>query len=359
MTMVACCPIRQSLTIPRHLIACSCIWIALGGSASSLSWAEPVAAVSSWHVPSIADVRKQLDGWLRDRSLTEEQRRAVDMIWNEPTSIPSSAELFDRVTRVIALADPTVATWIEHCQQLSAPEMIQDAQALANDSSLPPFVRHHLELLYLKSFVWLEMYDEAAVHVSRIEFSNVVDPSAFLFYRGIVEYRLRQKEAGLQTLARLLENESILPRRFVNIARLMQADLKAYEEETLDEVARLMDSIRIRLRHGRAGKRVRDEEDAVIAKLDKMIDELEKQRQQMQSQSGGGAARPQSPAQDSSLPGARGQGDVDRKDKSGDVDWGNLPPKEREEALQQLGEDYPAHYREVIEEYFRSLAKEE
>ncbi len=40
------------------------------------------------------------------------------------------------------------------------------------------------------------------------------------------------------------------------------------------------------------------------------------------------------------------------------TDWGNLPPKEREEALQQLGKDLPSHYRDVIEEYFRKLARD-
>jgi len=33
-----------------------------------------------------------------------------------------------------------------------------------------------------------------------------------------------------------------------------------------------------------------------------------------------------------------------------------LPPKQREEALQQLGKDFPAHYRAAIEQYFRRIA---
>ena len=39
--------------------------------------------------------------------------------------------------------------------------------------------------------------------------------------------------------------------------------------------------------------------------------------------------------------------------------WGDLPPKEREEAMQQIGRDFPSHYRDVIEQYFRRLAAEE
>jgi hypothetical protein len=36
-----------------------------------------------------------------------------------------------------------------------------------------------------------------------------------------------------------------------------------------------------------------------------------------------------------------------------------MPAKEREQALQDVGRDFPSHYREVIEEYFRRLAAEE
>ena len=39
--------------------------------------------------------------------------------------------------------------------------------------------------------------------------------------------------------------------------------------------------------------------------------------------------------------------------------WGDLPPKEREQAMQQIGRDFPSHYRDAIEAIFRRLAAEE
>jgi hypothetical protein len=142
----------------------------------------------------------------------------------------------------------------------------------------------------------------------------------------------------------------------------MEADLKTLEVDSLDEVARIMDSIHVRLGHGRAGKRVRQEEEDVVAKLDKMIEELEKQRQQQQmqqGQDGKGGKQSKSPMQESNPAGGRGDGNVTPKQLSDDTDWGNLPPKDREEALQRLGNEFPSHYREVIEEYFRNLARKE
>jgi len=119
-----------------------------------------------------------------------------------------------------------------------------------------------------------------------------------------------------------------------------------------------MDSITNRLVLGRAGQRVRQEEEDVIAKLDKMIEDLEKQQQQQQSGGAGGANRPSQPMQDSNPGSDSGPGNVDPKRLKNGSDWGDLPPKQRQEALQQISKDFPSHYREVIEQYFRKLARD-
>jgi hypothetical protein len=154
-----------------------------------------------------------------------------------------------------------------------------------------------------------------------------------------------------------LEREDEIAVRYRTIAQLMEADLRPLKTDSLDEVARLMDDIRRRLELGRAGARVRKQEDDVIAKLDKMIEELEKQQQQ-QGGGGGGSLAPSRPAPDSSNLGGKGPGNVDQKDIGRGDDWGDLPPKERQAALQQISKELPAHYREVIEEYFRKLARD-
>ena len=60
--------------------------------------------------------------------------------------------------------------------------------------------------------------------------------------------------------------------------------------------------------------------------------------------------------EDSQLAGGKGRGEVKQREFGDTEDWGNLPPREREDALQQIGRDYPAHYREAIEQYFKRLA---
>jgi acyl-CoA reductase-like NAD-dependent aldehyde dehydrogenase len=154
-----------------------------------------------------------------------------------------------------------------------------------------------------------------------------------------------------------------LPRRYVTLAKLMEADIKPLKEDSLDEIARMMDDIRRRLALARAGKIVRDEEDEVIKKLEKMIDDLEQQRQmkqqqKQQSKNSKSSRQPQNPMQDSQRAELKGPGDVDPKNLGKRDGWGNLPPKERQEVLQQIGRELPAHFRETIEEYFKRLAQD-
>jgi hypothetical protein len=101
-------------------------------------------------------------------------------------------------------------------------------------------------------------------------------------------------------------------------------------------------------------------ERGVVASLDELIKQQEdrqKQQQQQQANASGGAPSGR-PLEESRPAELKAPGLVDRKDIGATAGWGNLPDKEREQALQQVGRDFPAHYRELIEQYFRELATE-
>ena len=179
-----------------------------------------------------------------------------------------------------------------------------------------------------------------------------------LFYQSVAYHRMPDKRQCLPLVAKLLEHQQQIPRRYLTVAQLMQADIEPLEADSLDEISRLMDEVRRRLELKRAGTRVRQQEDEVIAKLDKLIKKVEEQQQQQQAAASAGNLQPSNPAQDSMPMGGKGPGNIDPKQIGSKSGWGNLPPAERQEALQQIGKDLPAHYREVIEEYFRKLARE-
>jgi hypothetical protein len=120
-----------------------------------------------------------------------------------------------------------------------------------------------------------------------------------------------------------------------------------------------------RLDQGRAGPRTIAVQEGVIESLDKLIKAVEQQQQQQQQQcqasggSGGGRGGSATPLDDSRIAGGKGPGEVTKKDIGEGDGWGKLPPHQREEALQQIGREFPAHYREAIEHYFKRLASGE
>ena len=90
-----------------------------------------------------------------------------------------------------------------------------------------------------------------------------------------------------------------------------------------------------------------------------MINKLEDLQRQSQAASNANSLRSSNPARDSRPMGGKGPGEVTKKDIGSGSGWGDVPPKEREEAMQQIGRDFPSQYREAIEQYFRRLAAEQ
>ena len=316
-------------------------------------------ATPTWDMPVRADWRNQVMEWTSELELAANQQRQVDAIWDELNDETDISELFEAVVRSTAIALPDTSEMVERA-------LAGDSVSLADFELLelpekPAWVSANLRLLFGKSFALGQLYDEAKTQLADIEPSDVADPAAMFFYQAVGHYRLREKKEGIAALDTLLQREADLPDRYANLAKLMRLDIEKLEPDSLDEIARIMDSIQVRLGHGHAGARVRKEEQDVIDKLDKMIEDLEEQLRQMQAMAAGssGGLQSNSPAQDSYLPDANAQGDVGRKSLGQESEWGNLPPKQREESLQKLGKEFPSHYRDIIEEYFRKLAQED
>src|SRR5581483_7835709 len=53
-----------------------------------------------------------------------------------------------------------------------------------------------------------------------------------------------------------------------------------------------------------------------------------------------------------------GEGGVKKKLKELSEDWGRLPEKEREKALEEVVRDLPPRYREAVTQYFEKLGKQ-
>lgn len=319
---------------------------------------DAFSSAPRWQAPAAADLRAQALAWLAERTADEAMIARAAALWDALPADAAAADLLDGLCRTFALSDERAAALVEQCSRphVAGPLTARDWLL---DEGTPPFERHNLRLYYGRWLAQERLYDEALALLEGQLPQDVVDPAALLFYQGVVHHRLLHKAPGLAAIRQLLDGVEVRPRRYDSLARLMRADLEALEDESLDHISRQMDDVTRRLDLGHAGPVVRKREDDIIAALDKMIEELEQQQQQQQQGGGqGNANRSTNPAQDSTPMGGRGAGETTQRDIGSESGWGDLPPKERQEALQQIGQDFPAHYRDAIEQYFRKIAAE-
>ena len=304
------------------------------------------------------EVKAQAFAWLEAKKVGRRPFAAkAEAIWSDLPAAASEDDLLVRLARTFALVDPNAAKLVALCSAAAEP-IGRSRQPWLRDGSAPPLFANNLRLLYARWLVHESLFDEALEQLSGLTPGDVVAPASLLFYQSVVYHALLNKESGLKSIDELLQGAEASPRRYVALARLMQDDLKGLEDDTLDHIARRMDDIRRRLDLGRAGPKVRKEEDGVIESLDKLIKKLEDEQQQCRT-AAPTASNPAVPPSDSRIMGGKGPGEVTKKNIGSESGWGDLPPKEREEAMQQIGRDFPSHYRDAIEQYFRRLAAEE
>lgn len=344
--------IRQVLLIVAA--CCGCAALACAQQPDALSGVPVLRA------PAMDAVREQALAWLAEQGADADARVTGETIWQPDAGPYRALGVLDRLAATFALADTRAQALVTLCNQPRSEQLLAPQDWLRGEQT-PAFERNNMRLFYGRWLSQQRLYDESLEQLTGIEPTDVVDPATLLFFQSVAYHRLLNKTDGLRTIDRLVSEVVDAPPRYVTVAGLMREDLKALEDDSLDHIARRMDDIRRRLDLGRAGEKVRKEEDGVIASLDKLIEDLEKQQQQQQQQGGGGggAAPSSQPMPDSRIAGASGPGETNRKDLGRTAGWGDLPAKQREEALQQIGKDFPSHYRDIIEQYFRKLATEE
>ena len=312
----------------------------------------------SWQIPSYENVRTEMLSWIEINIAEEESRLVAEKLWPATNSLSQedNASLLSLVIETFAAADPRALALWDACH-LEHHSPIPPQADWLEDAALSGFQKNNLKLFYARWLSQKGLYDEVLEVTHGILPKDVVDPAALLFYRMVAFHQLVQGESSRIALVQLMEQEASLPRRFQQVSKLVERDLASLENESLDHIARRMNDVRRRLDLGRAGKQVQMVEKGVVDSLDELIKKLEEQ-QKKQSSSSSGSAQSSKPMQDSRLPSMRAPMKVDQKDIGSQSGWGNLPEKEREKAMQQIGREFPSHYRELIKEYFRELASE-
>jgi tetratricopeptide (TPR) repeat protein len=320
-----------------------------------------LARQPSWAIPEVGAFHGPIAAWLAELAPDAAPPGTVDRLrdeWRKPTAATAPADLLDTLMETAATVDAGARDLRSRAG--SADDLTTPLAAL-DRTGLPPFLRDAIRLWLGRELVRQERFDEALPLLTNLDVATSVDPAALLFHRAACQHWLLDADGALESLDRLLEREAEIPVRYARLARLLRSDAAALEADSLDHIARRMRDVTRRLDHGRADPDTRSVQKSVIASLDKLIDDLEQQQRQQQPQggagSGGGGLGPAGrPMDESRSAGGRGTGEVQKRDIGSGDGWGNLPPHEREQALQQIGREFPPHYREAIEQYFKRLA---
>jgi hypothetical protein len=346
---------RRKSTVATQAFAAAIV-IVTGFIEIAVGQPADLRKANSWAIPSADQIKSTIRQWSDVANLNPANREALRQLLQASSNQQIDRSRLDFVSKALATALPAlreVLAVTERTAEVLEPHL-RETISLASDDR---FVQSHVNLLLMRWLIKQKMYDEAIEQTKSLRVDDVIDPVTLIFLRALAYHQLSQKTPCVLSCRQLLEREPELPRRIASLTQMMLADIEPLEEDTLDEIARLMNDVHRRQSLYRAGQKVRELEETVLGKLDKLIEKAEEeQKKKSQLQAGGS---PSSPMQDSQQASGLGSGDVTNKSLAEGGQWGNLPPGERAAVLAELTKELPPHYRIVIEEYFRRLAQEE
>ncbi|MFO0807858.1 MAG: hypothetical protein U0746_04475 [Gemmataceae bacterium] len=315
---------------------------------------------------------------------TPEAARATAQAWYESAGKSDAAAkaafaaiwdaadkpLLERVTETLALVNPDAGKLLADARDPVAPAPKQ-LPAILKDAKQSVYFRSNLALAYAKAVAGKRIYEEALEALRAATPEQVVDPAAFYFHKAVAEHAMIQKKEASGSIARLLDDVADAPDRYKMVATLMYFDMQGWKDDDKDlgQIAKLMDNIERRLDQSRGGPKTQEIQKKVVFRLDELIKDVENQMKNggqpvacpgadPQNGKGPSSNQPNQPQPDSQIQTNAGPGVVDQKKLQHLVaNWGKLPEKDRAKAMMELTKDLPPRYREVIENYFKTLAK--
>jgi tetratricopeptide (TPR) repeat protein len=334
----------------------------LPGVAGAADQKQPaVYTFGTLKTPTVEAARGQAQTWLDGAGKTDDASKAAfKAIWD------SDKPLIDRVSETLTLGDADAAKLLAEARDPGAPPP-KEVPGLLRDSKRPVYYRSNLALAYAKALSGKRVYEEALDALKAAVPEQVVDPAAYYFHKAVAEHALTQKKDATFSITRLLDDVADAPERYKMVATLMFVDMQGWkdEEKDLGNIARLMDNSERRLDLSRGGPKTQEIQKKIVFRLDELIKDIENQMKNGgQSQCpggqtpGNGGNQGPTPMQDSQIATNSGPGLVDpKKLQNLAANWGKLPEKERAKAMMELTKDLPPRYREVIENYFKTLAR--
>lgn len=262
-------------------------------------------------------------------------------------------------------------------QALAALNVEKPAEALPILEKLggspDPFLAKHAAWFRVRALIDSERYEDAlaalpAAQTNAARYTQMADE--MLYTEGILQSYLLDRPAAAATLQRFLEGYPLASAEHRGTAARILDELARVNTNSLPEVITLMNESRRRLHLSDGGDLTQNRQKQVVDILDTIIKELEKKGgggggggsgggsgsgsgQGGVSGGGGGGAK------QSSLAGGASGTKLDRPVEGGNPDaWAKAYARDRETVQRELQTRLPDRYRDLIEQYYRSLSTE-
>lgn len=342
-----------------------------------------ICAAAPWTVAPI--VRAQFEDAFFDRfSKHVQESDAIDDKAREliAGAIADAADADPEIVLIEALVvmSPRFLDAMDHYDEEEYDAAIEALRPLfdADDS----YVRHNAEAYAVRSMVASDKLVEAESRIEKILTerepfaAHTFAEAEMVYLLGYCQVQSLEFDKGELTLERFLADYPDAPQRYVVTARQMLAELARRIPESIGEVADLMQFSQKRLVNADTGESVQQAQQRVLDLLDDLIEDAQKREQQQQSsqqnqqqqrkqqqdqqQNQQQQQDPNQPMPDSRTNPNRGNLAEKRPGRvvnPGEA-WGAMPDAQREKVLQVLRESFPGRYRELVEQYYESLAEQ-
>ncbi len=281
----------------------------------------------------------------------------------------SAAELRDFINNSLAvLSEPfKIGLDLISAEQPAKAADIFDALSMDED----PYLAVASATQAATALIELEETDHALTILDRVHKAHdlieryTLEPDHFLFMLGYCQVHDLQYDAALATFSDFLRRYPTAPDRLRVTATQIVTELSRRSPGGLGDVRDMLNYARRRISHGETGEPVTQHQKEAVELLTAMIEDAEN-REKSKGKGGNpkGGGSPQGGnkpggATRSALPGGGSQiGELRKVRASPGEAWGKMPPREREEILQTLQRRFPSQYRDLLEQYYKQLAKD-
>lgn len=303
-------------------------------------------------------------------SNTSYEKSAKDFVGNLRTK-PGNADPKSFINLSLAVLSPKFGEALSLIEKEKPANAVDVLEPLADSDD--PFLAVAAAQQAAAALVELEQYERCLTLLNRVRekhnpiarFTLAADHLQFML--GYCQVHTLDYDAAQATLEDFLKRFPAAPERLRVTAVQIVTELSRRTPRKLGDVHDLMNSARRQISHGETGQPVREKQDRAIAMLEDLIKEAEDQeKSDNQNNNSGGKGdqpnqnQPGGGAKQSSLPGGSDKDAVLRQTRArpGDT-WGKMPPKEREQVLQSIQKQFPSRYRDLLEQYYRELSKDQ